>query len=393
MGIVPIAEIESRIKKLQDSMIKNDLDAALILENTDLYYFAGSIFDGFLYVPAKGEPLLIVKRGLERVKKESPLKNICSIQSVRDITLAIQEYYALPSRLGLELDVLPVRDYLRYKKLFSAAIHFVDLSKIIRELRWIKSSYELELIKESAEIHNQLFLEIPRLLQVGIFDWELAAQIEYRARMYGHLGITRFRGLNNELFMGDVLTGPQGAMFSPYDTPFGGQGFTPLYPRGANGSKIERNQPVCIDCLGNYTGYMVDQTRTYCLGPPPAILKKAYQLSLEIQAMVEEKARPGVNAAYLYEEAIKIVRKGQLEDHFMGYGEPVAFIGHGVGLEVNEWPVIARGIDLSLEEGQVFALEPKFVFPRLGLVGIENTYAVQTTGLEKLTKTPENLEQ
>lgn len=392
VGIVPIWEIEKRIKKLQNALKENELDGALILENTNLYYFGGSVFDGFLFVPTEGNPLLLARKAVNRVEAESPLKDIHLIKGMKDVPVKIQEHGRLPENIGMELDVLPARDYLRLQSLFNEKTKLMDISKVIREIRWIKSAYEQELIKETAEIHGQLFLSISRLIQEGLFDWELAAQIEYRARLAGHLGITRFRGLNMELFMGHVLTGPAGAVAAPYDTPFGGQGFTPLYPQGAGGSKIEKGQPVCVDYVGNYTGYMVDQTRTYCLGAPPAILKKAYQTSLDIQAMVELEAKPGVNGAYLYEEAVKIAKKNQLEEHFMGYGEPVTFIGHGIGLEVNEWPVIAKGIDLLLEEGQVFALEPKFIFPKLGLVGIENTYLVQAQGVEKLTKSSEVME-
>lgn len=392
LGIIPIWEVEQRVKRLQDALMKNELEGALILENTNLYYFSGTVFDGFLFVPAEGAPLLLANKGVERVKSESPLKEIHSIQNTRDLPLKLREHSSFPRRLGMELDVLPARDYLRYQRLFTAETKMVDISKIIREIRWIKSPYEQELIKESAEIHGQLFLEIPRLVQIGLFDWELAAQIEYRARLAGHLGITRFRGFNRELFMGAVLTGPTGATLSPSDTPFGGQGLTPLYPMGAGGGRIEKGQPVSIDYVGNYTGYMVDQTRSFCLGTPPSLLKKAYETSLEIQAMVEEEAKPGVNGAYLYEKAVSIARKNQLAEHFMGYGQPVTFIGHGIGLEINEWPVIAKGIDLLLEEGQVFALEPKFVFPKLGLVGIENTYLIRSEGLEKLTVTSEEME-
>ncbi|MFA5536139.1 MAG: aminopeptidase P family N-terminal domain-containing protein, partial [Bacillota bacterium] len=142
MGIVPLEEIEYRINRLQQSLLKNELDGALILENTNLYYLTGSIFEGFLYVPVEGKPLLMVKRGLERVVKESPLTNILSIKSSRDLGVTIQECHPLPVRLGLELDVLPARDYLRYQKLFSTTTQLIDLSKIIRELRLVKSSYE-----------------------------------------------------------------------------------------------------------------------------------------------------------------------------------------------------------------------------------------------------------
>jgi Xaa-Pro dipeptidase len=75
----------------------------------------------------------------------------------------------------------------------------------------------------------------------------------------------------------------------------------------------------------------------------------------------------------------------------MGYGPRARFVGHGVGIELDEWPVIAKGIDTPLHEGMVVAIEPKFLFPDIGVVGLENTWAVRSDGLEALTTFPSEI--
>lgn len=293
----------------------------------------------------------------------------------------------------MELDILPVKDYQRYQNIFGQHIRIEDVSGVIKQQRAVKSEYEIGLTKTSAALHGQVFAKIPGLIREGMTDLELSARLEYEFRLAGHYGVTRFRGFNLELFMGQVLAGETAAFPSCYDTPLGGKGLSPLFPQGSSGAVIRPNQAISIDFMGNYTGYMVDQTRMYCIGKLPGQLEKAFQVALEIQRMVEERARPGANAAEIYEESLKMAARAGLAEHFMGYGQPVTFIGHGVGLEVNELPVIAKGIDLSLEEGHIFAVEPKFVFPGLGVAGIENTYLVTSAGLEKLTVTPDQIQE
>jgi len=106
--------------------------------------------------------------------------------------------------------------------------------------------------------------------------------------------------------------------------------------------------------------------------------------------LIKEEAVSGASCARLYKMAVDVAKKYGLSEHFMGYPEPVAFTGHGLGIELDELPVLARGYDRPLEEKMVFALEPKFVFPE-GAVGIENTYRVTPKGLETLTEFDESI--
>jgi len=135
----------------------------------------------------------------------------------------------------------------------------------------------------------------------------------------------------------------------------------------------------------------VDQTRIYSLGKLPDKLTRAHTVALEIQAELAGLAKPGVSSAWLYEQATKLAKEAGLEDYFMGHPKGVSFVGHGIGLEINELPVIARKHDLPLEENMVLAIEPKMVFPEAGVVGVENTFIVTKNGLERLSRYPDEI--
>lgn len=390
---IPAKEIEMRIEKLQKGLAGRGLDGAMIVENTDMYYYCGTVPNGFLYIPTEGKPLLLVRKGLDRAKEETPMEQVISLDSMRNLLSKLVEFGYRPKRLGMELDILPAKDYLFYQKIFGSDTLIEDISGIVRMQRSVKSDYEIALTRESALLHGQVFEKIPGLIREGMTDLELSARIECELRLAGHFGATRFRGFNMELFLGQVLVGETAAVPSCYDTPLAGKGMSPIFPQGPSKAVIGPNQAISVDFMGNYTGYMVDQTRLYCIGKLPGQLEKALEVALEVQQMVEEEAKPGANTAQIYEQSLQIVARAGLAEHFMGYGHPVTFIGHGVGLEVNELPVIAKNIEIPLQVGHVFAVEPKFVFPGLGVAGVENTYLVTETGVEKLTATPDGVHE
>ena len=113
--------------------------------------------------------------------------------------------------------------------------------------------------------------------------------------------------------------------------------------------------------------------------------------TIEIQDTIVAKARPGAVCGDLYDLAVDIARRNGFADYFMGVGQKAKFVGHGIGLEINESPVLAPRVAQTLEPGMVFALEPKIVLPGIGPLGVENSWAVTATGLEKLTLCGEDI--
>jgi Xaa-Pro aminopeptidase len=126
----------------------------------------------------------------------------------------------------------------------------------------------------------------------------------------------------------------------------------------------------------------------FSVGCPRPPFEAVFEAARDIQRAVAEAARPGVKASRLYEIALEHAARTPFADHFLGDADKVSFVGHGIGLEVDEYPFLARGFDMPLAEGMVFALEPKFIFRGLGVAGIEDTYVVRSDGVERLTVSP-----
>lgn len=387
MRITPKSELDLRITNLQLLLQQNNLDAALLLQNADLFYFTGSIQQGVLYVPSTGEPLYLVRKDFGRARMESGLKEILPLRSPKNIPDILSEYgYPMPTRVGLEFDVLPVALFNRLQSAFSGS-EMADVSILVRTVRAVKSDYEIEIMKDAALLVDAMVKRAREVVKVGMTDLELAAELEYVARQKGHQGTTRMRGFNSELFFGHIFSGPDSAAPAFGDTPLGGIGVNPSIGQGASYKRIAANQPIIIDVIGAFDGYMVDQTRVLCIDGLPDQLLRAYDGMLKIQDRLKEIARPGVAWGDLYDDCLALAVKLGYADNFMGSkGAQVSFIGHGIGVEVDEYPFIARGFkDQLLEKKMTFAFEPKAVFPGLGAVGVENTFWVEDDGLKHLT--------
>lgn len=382
--MTPFDELQKRIKKLQLAMLKEEIGGALLVQRADLFYFSGTGQNAHLYVPSEGEPILIVKKSLARAREESALENIIPFEGWDKLITLIAESIPPNSKIGLETDILPANHYFRYQKIL-AGFKIIDISTLIRRIRSIKSPYEIGLMQEAAKIGEAVFKHAREIIKAGLSEVQLAGSLEFHARTLGHQGAVRMRGFNQELYFGHIMSGANAATISFFDGPTGGSGLNPSYPQGAGTTVIKRNEPILIDFVSVLGGYMVDQTRIYCLGKPSLPLREAYRLAVFIKDTLAKMGKPGVPASSLYEKADEIARKAGLANHFMGHVEKVSFVGHGVGLELDELPVIARGLDFPLEQGMVFALEPKFIFPGEGAVGIEDTFMVDINRLKQLT--------
>ena len=301
-----------------------------------------------------------------------------------------ERYGAVPARVGLELDVLPVNDYRRLQKLFPAAA-FEDIGREIVRLRALKSPWEVERIRAAAAIADEVCGLLPGILREGLTEAEFAGKVEAEARRLGHEGFIRMRAFNQEMFYGQLLSGVSGTAASYLDTPLAGTGLSPAVAQGVSFKTIGRGEPVVFDFVPVREGYIADFTRMFVIGDLPGELRRAYEAACHVQAAVVAAARPGVACRAVYETALAAAAERGLAGSFMGHGAgQVRFVGHGVGLELDELPVLA-GSDLELVSGMVFALEPKFVLPGLGAIGIENTWLVVDAGVERLTLAAEHI--
>jgi Xaa-Pro dipeptidase len=393
MRITPATELEYRCKKLQEQMIAGGVDAVIVVQNADMFYFTGTVQSGNLYVPAQGQPIFMVRKDAMRARMESGLKEVIASASVKEISGVISQYgYPEPKRIGLELDVMPVNIYERYRKLFPNA-EYLDATPLIRKVRMIKSHYEIHLMKDAADQIDKVYRRACEVVHEGMTDIELAAELEYTARRLGHQGMVRMRGFNSDVFFGHVFSGSDSSVPSYSDTPLGGLGTNTSFGQGAGLKRIERNEVIMIDLAGCVDGYLIDQTRVLAIGGLPDRLRRAYDDMLKVQKLMMEIAVPGVSWGGIYEKCLSLAVQMGYADSFMGAkGSQVTFIGHGLGVEIDELPLIARGFDdMILEVGMAFAFEPKTVFPGEGAVGIENTFYLSNEGLKQLTYSSQDI--
>lgn len=377
-------EIEIRTKRISHVLKENGFDAILITSNANLYYTSGRVFSGYTYICADGNVTYFVKRPLGFSGD-----NVVYIRKPEQIADLLAEK---PIKIAFELDSLTVNDYNRLSNVFVGS-EVVDGSAIMRKLRSVKTSYEIEKLKESGICHDEAYKQIQKVYREGMTDIELQIEVERTLRLEGSLGIFRIHGESMEIFMGNVLCGDNADSPSPYDFAMGGAGLNESLPVGCNGTIISPGMTIMVDMCGNFNGYMTDMTRVFYVGNLDDLAKKAHETSIAIHHRLVKEAKPGVAASRLYEIAMEMTKNAGLEDYFMGHKQKAGYIGHGIGIEVNEAPVLAPRSRDILEVGNVIALEPKYVIPHVGAVGIESTYVVTSDGLECITNFPEEIKE
>jgi len=380
---VPKQDLLKRIEGIKRLMAKNHIDFGIIFQNVDRFYFTGSMQKGILVIPVDNGPLFFIEKGIERAKMETPLDMI-PIKNDKEIKKILDCNGLLSGRAGLELDALPVSTFERLKKVIGFE-HYADMAPSIKELRAVKSPFELEQLKKSGRMISHVFAKAKDVVREGVTELDIDATLVSEGRKLGHQGFLRMRGINQEMTTITVQSGFTGAITTCVDGPIGGTGVTPAMPQGSSLKKVERGIPVTIDYGGGYNGYITDETRVFVVGKLKEIFNKPYETAREIIEDIIYYAREGVDCIDIFSRAYRIVEKAHLQNYFMGYGEgQVSFIGHGLGLEINELPVITARHRRVLKEGMVFAFEPKFVLPPYGAIGIELDFIVRQRGLERI---------
>lgn len=383
-----IDDLHVKWDRMQQAMKKINADACLLSVDVNLYYTTGRIFNGYFYLPAEGDPWFFVKRPnglngdhIEYIRKPEQIAEIFADRGI-----------PMPEKLLLEADELTYNDYIRLQSIFNPK-ETGNATTWMRNLREIKTPWEISQFRISAEKHARTYAEITECFHPGMTDLEFQFEIEKRMRENGSIGIFRAFGANMDIFMGSILAGENAEAPSPFDFALGGGGMDPSCPLGANGTVLKDGTAIMVDMAGNYTPYMTDMTRVFAVGKLPEEAYRAHQTALAIQNEIENKARPGVACSELYQIAAGMAEKEGFAANFMGTKQQAKFVGHGIGIQINELPVLTPRSKEELQPDMIFALEPKFVIPGTGAVGIENSFLVTETGLEKLTLFEEEIIQ
>lgn len=379
-----VAQMHARVRS---GMAAAGMDSLLVSDNANIFYLTGRIFDGYIYFAPDGSVTYFVRR-------PSILEgdSVVSIRKPEDIPALLERFsIAMPGNtIGLEMDEA---SYSLVKRL-EAALHapaIANADAVMREARAVKTPEEIRLITECGEKHERVYRQIPRLYRPGMTDIELQIEIERATRLEGGMGQMRVTGQDMEINMGSVLAGANADAPSPYDFALGGAGASPALPVGADGTVLRPGMAVMVDTNGDFNGYMTDMTRTFSIGELPAEAMTAHQLSRDICRAIERMALPGVACSDLYDKALKMVTDAGMQHIFMGRTSQAGFVGHGVGITINELPVLSPRSKNIIQAGNVIAVEPKFVIKDVGAVGVENTYVVTANGLHCLTNAPEEI--
>ena len=372
-----------RINKLQSLLQRQGIEALVVTSNVNLLYVCGEVFSGLAFIPQEGEAQFFLRR--PQLHPESA--TVHYVRKIEQITEHIDTNSLLS--VALELDEQSYSDIQRQSKLFpKAELH--NATALLREARMVKTPLELEQIREGARRHVETYKIIPSLYRDGMTDRDLQIEIEREMRRHGSIGLFRCFGSAMEIFMGSLLTGDNAGAPSPYDFALGGAG-TQALPLGANGTPLRQGQAVMIDMAGNYGVYYSDMTRTYSIGQLTDEAYRLHELSCTIHREVMQRATPGTSCAALYNDSLRMVEEAGAHPYFMGTELQAQFVGHGLGLQINELPVLMGRSKDCLQPGMAIAFEPKFVLPHIGAVGIENTYLVTESGVENLTPAPETI--
>ena len=385
-GLFSRKRFEERIARLARALsaLPGGFDTALIVGRINQYYLTGTMQDGVFVLRSDGSHTLYVRKSYERAREESPLHNIIEMMSYRDMLSGLPEHLGVTY---IDTEVMPLAMLERMRKYFHWS-EILSLDRPMADLRAVKDSDELALLEE-AGLRHQALLEctVPALLKEGMSEADLAADIYAAMVKGGHHGLTRFAMFQAEMVAGQISLGENSLYPTNFNGPDGARGLHPASPvLGSRDRFLGRGDLVFVDVGYGFLGYHSDKTQVYCFGADPP--ERAIEIHEACRAVLHKAAgliRPGVTAAEVYDNALAD-RPAVLSKHFMGYGNSsVRFLGHGIGLQIDESPVITTTNKTPLEQGMVIALEPKCGVEGVGLVGVEESYAIGPDGPRCLT--------
>lgn len=382
---MPEGELQNRLANFRARMDSfcPGWNCVFIVNKVNIYYFTGTMQNGVLVIPKDDQASFFVRRSYVRAEHESKFGRIIKIDSFRDIAAATGN---LGKTIYMEKEFVPMAYFERINKHFGFE-NVIGCDTALAACRAVKSKYELDLMRLSGHIHEEtLRMYVPAMISGGMSEKDLGAVILKRMLDNGHHGVARLGMFNAELFLGQICFGENSMYHNTFDGPGGVKGMSPAVPlMGSDDRRLGNNELVFVDVGCGVDGYHTDKTQVYAFGRLPDEAFEVHEKCVKILKETVSRMKPGAIPSKIYEEVVSGLDEEFLE-YFMGTGdERVKFLGHGVGLVIDEYPVIAKGFDLPLEENMTLAVEPKRGIRNVGLVGLENTYIVTKNGGVSIT--------
>jgi Xaa-Pro aminopeptidase len=379
------AEFRERIRGLQGLLLEKEVDLAVLNQNADLYYYTGSVLPLYLLVPLAGEPLILARKAVDEIRNQVGHIKIEPFNNTKDLIRITGQYGFKAGRIGFTLDTSAYTTVERWLQVFQATVP-VDLSLEIRYLRMIKSETEIGIQTRAGRVMAAVPQLVKSGFRPGMTELELSALVENYFRLHGHAALVRCRREGIEMNFGVCAAGSNSLVGTKFDGICAGAGLSTANPYGANDAPIPKGVPVILDYAFNLEGYHLDQTRMFSWGTPGEAVIKAYEAMVKNEDTIFANLRPGKGWSEIYDQSVSLAAELGYGAEFMGLGtEKVKFVGHGVGLELDEPPFLAPKMEQRLEPGMVVAVEPKVALPGVGVIGVEDTLVIRETGPEILT--------
>jgi Xaa-Pro aminopeptidase len=390
---VPLAELTWRHRRCREALahVAPAAGGLLVFSPRNLYYLAGTLASGVMWLPREGEPVLLCRRGLERARLESPLGQVLPFRSFRELpgilagagsplsATAAAETGGLSWTLG-EI----VRAHLAGSTLVSG-------DRALAAAREVKSPWELERLRRGGATHGRALAQLlPARIRPGMSEREIAGELSAVLWELGNLGVPAMETSGSEAFLSLVAAGEHANHPVAFNGPVGLRGEHPAMPHlGHAGTLWRRGEPLVVDAGFVCEGYHTDKTQVYFAGGAAELspgAARAHEFCVQVHAWCAEQLRPGGIPSEIAAHCFAWAEREGFAEGFMALGgNKVGFVGHGIGLALDETPVITKGFDAPLEEGMVIALEPKLGIPGFGMVGLENTFEVTAAGGRSLT--------
>lgn len=396
---VPVSELESRIESLSVVLQQNSLPGVFVQHPVDLYYFAGGRQNATLFIPAKGTkasiegggdgPVLFVRRSISRAIFEAGGENapfeIQTFPRMKSLVEVLQER-GVSKAPALQFGEIPASFIQRFTTTLSPLGDCSDATALIHSIREIKSNWEVEQMEASALIQAKMFEAVEEKLAEGISELELVAAAEEVSRREGFGGNIQMRRYPLQCDRGVIVSGRAGGIPSFFDSAVGGTGAHPLAGMGSGFSKVKPNEPILVDLVHVHRGYVVDKTRMFSVGRLPQKWHDRLEHMIEVNDIVVSSLANGDDCSMAWQKGSQLAYELGYEENLMGMKpDQSKFLGHSVGLQLDESPVVAKGFNRPLPIGGTMAIEPKVVYAE-GSIGLEDTWIKTSEGMNSLTR-------
>ncbi len=354
---------EKRIDNLRKVLERRNLDVALVLYHLNVYYFNGTAQLGALIVPREEDPVFYVIRDYERAKEESEFKCI-KARGFGEILSKVKDL-----KVGVDLGFVNGKISSRL-----SGIRFEDITDEILRLRMIKDREEIKLISKAVDMCCEVLEKVPEILKDGMREFELSAKLEYELKMLGHDGYLEGRG--SEYLPNVVVASSGSAKPSKLSAVTAGAGMSAACPIGSGKKRMRKGDVVWIDIGGRIEGYSSDITRCFTIGKADERVYETYERLKELYENCLKMMKEKVKVSEIFRKAFELARELEIFDGFMGRVEKMKFVGHGIGLNIDEYPVLGD-FEEELRRNVVVAFEPKVILEDFTGLGIESDVLIR----------------